>query len=138
MDLFEWTEDHIVHLPEIDAEHENIFRLGRELCDTIAAGAPKPRVKQMFGELAEAAAAHFSHEERLMKKAGYSSLAWHKQLHDAVRKRVAECLSWVAGGDRDACLEFLKYLSGWLNDHAGVADRMMASYLRNRARSRAA
>ena len=138
MGLFGWSEDHIVHLPEIDAEHENIFRLGRELCEAIAAGAPEPRVKQMFGDLTEAAAAHFSHEERLMKKAGYSSLAWHKQSHDAVRKRVAECLPWIDDGDLDACREFLKYLYDWLNDHAGLADRMMASYLRNRARSRAA
>jgi hemerythrin-like metal-binding protein len=138
MDLFQWSEDHIVHLPEIDAEHKNIFRLGRELCDAIAAGAPKPRVKQMFGNLAEAASAHFSHEERLMKKAGYSSLAWHKQSHDAVRKRVAECLPRTQDGDLDTCKEFLKYLYDWLNDHAGIADRMMASYLRNRARSRVA
>jgi len=138
MHLFEWNEDHSVRFPDIDGEHQNIFRLGRELCEAIAAGTPKPRVKQLMGDLAQAAAAHFSHEERLMKKAGYSSLAWHRRSHDSVRKRFAACLHSIEDGDLGACGQFLTYLDDWLKHHVGIVDRMMASYLRNRARARAA
>jgi hemerythrin len=138
MNLFRWSEDHIVHLQEIDAEHENIFRLGRELCDALTEGVPKPQIQGIFADLAEAAAAHFAHEERLMKDARYLSMAWHKDAHDALRRRVSQCLRWIEDGDLDNCEKFLGYLNDWLKDHAGIADRMMASYLRNRARSLAA
>ena len=48
-----------------------------------------------------------------------------------VRKRIEE-------GDRKAGAEMLEYLAGWLQSHIPVTDRMMAAYLRNFERRRAA
>jgi hemerythrin-like metal-binding protein len=80
------------------------------------------------------AEAHFTHEERLMQDSGFESCEWHCRQHDAVRRRAAET------NPRDAASvkELLKFVAGWLDDHTAVADRIMASHLRNWMRRRAA
>ncbi len=135
MNPFACTGGGALRLPEIDVEHHVVYRLAGEAWEALETGAPPPQVKQLFAELAEAGAAHFSHEERLMRKAGYPSLAWHKDAHDAVRARLAASLPKVEAGDLDAARRFLEYLHDWLDHHTALADRLMAAYLRNRARA---
>jgi hemerythrin len=134
MQLFKWSASHEVFLPEIDAEHKNLCRLGRELQKAIVAGEDSERIVSMLRVLLAEAEEHFRHEEKMMREAGFPSLTWHKQQHDAIRKRAKACMARVAKGDGEARAELLKVLSGWLRDHTAVADRMMGAYLRNAQR----
>jgi hemerythrin len=134
MQPFKWSRAHEVFLPEIDAEHRILFRDGAELYKAVLGGAAPESVGSMLQSLLAAAEEHFRHEERLMRSTGFPSRAWHKQQHDAVRRRAGECLERVAEGDAEARIELLRFLSGWLHDHTAVADRMMGAYLRNAQR----
>jgi hemerythrin len=131
MSLFKWSKDHSVYLPEIDAEHRGLCRIGAELHKAILGGSRPAQVRPILVSLLEAAEEHFRHEERLMKVVHYAAFDWHKGQHDNIRKRLKAAIKQVDSGDREAWMGLLKYLNTWLGDHMTVTDRMMGAFIRN-------
>lgn len=131
MSLFKWTSGHSVYLAEIDAEHRTLYRLGDELEKALLAGAETATLRPIVANLVESAEQHFRHEERLMRAMHYLSADWHKSQHDAARKRCKALAKEINAGNAAAATDLLKFLSGWLQDHMSVADRMMGASLRN-------
>jgi hemerythrin-like metal-binding protein len=131
MSLFKWSTANSVYLPEIDAEHRALYRLGNELHKALPAGADAARLQPILANLLESAEQHFRHEERLMQAIHYTAFAWHKGQHDAMRKKARAMARRVTAGDLAATGELLTFLSEWLRGHIGVADRMMGARLRN-------
>jgi hemerythrin-like metal-binding protein len=131
MQPFKWTKAHSVFLPQVDAEHRNLFRLAEELHHSIEAGAKAPRLQNEMQLLLEAIEEHFAHEERLMKAADCESFEWHKQQHNMVRKKGKRLLADLAAGDRTVPRNFLAFLAHWLCDHMALSDRMMGAEIRN-------
>jgi hemerythrin len=135
--LFKWSKAHAVFIPEIDAEHKNIFRLAEELQQALAGGPPAGQAQAILRELVTRAEEHFAREERLMRATGFPGLPWHTGQHDTVRKRVKEFVPRIEGGERKAALLLLEFLSGWLQEHTRLADCMMAAHVRNYERAHA-
>ena len=131
MSLFKWSSALSVYLPEIDAEHRAIYRLGDELHKAVLAGATPARLQPIVANLLETAEQHFRHEERLMRAIHYTEFEWHKKQHNAARKRSKALAKRIAAGDSAAAGELIEFLSEWLHGHLGVADRMMSARLRN-------
>jgi len=131
MSLFKWSKDYSVYLPEIDAEHRGLCRIGSELHKAILSGAKPAQVKPVLVNLLEAADEHFRHEERLMKVVHYAAFDWHKRQHDAIRKRLRQAIKQVEAGNVEPCQGLMKYLNTWLGDHMTVTDRMMGAFIRN-------
>ena len=48
MSLFKWSSAYSVYLPEIDAEHREIYRLGNELHKALLAGAARAQLKPFW------------------------------------------------------------------------------------------
>jgi hemerythrin len=131
MGSLKWTVSHAVFLPEIDDEHKEIFEALAQLDQSLADGSPLPRIRELTQRLVARSVEHFAHEERLMRAARYESLPWHKQRHDAVRKRARQVVPKIEGGDLEAGRILVEYLRSWLRDHTRLPDRMMAAFLRN-------
>ena len=138
MRLFHWTRARSVFMAEFDAEHRNLYQIGEDLHKACAAGAPCNALLPAVRALLAAAEDHFAHEERMMRAARYPLLDWHRRQHDAVRNAAGALLARIEAGDRRAVEELLDFVSGWLKDHTGVADRMMSASLRAFARAKAA
>ena len=138
MPAFKWDEAHSVHLPEVDAEHRSLFRLGAELKRALNKRAPAAEVEERVLALLADFSAHFTHEERMMRNAHYRLYDWHKGQHDTARKRARQCAVRIRAGERAAGQELVEFLSNWLRDHMAVADNMMGATLRNYYRSHAA
>ena len=137
MGLFKWSKSYSVFVPEIDAQHKNIFRLAEELHQAVVGGAPADQAQAILRELIARGEDHFAREERLMRATNYPGSAWHKGQHDTVRKKVKEFAPRIEGGERKAALLLLEFLSGWLGDHTRLADCMMAAHVRNYERAQA-
>jgi hemerythrin len=135
---FKWSKAHAVFLPEIDAEHRNIFRMADELHKAMNAGADSDRVLTLLRGVLAAAEVHFNREERLMRSLEYPLYQWHKQQHDTVRKRGREFLKRIEAGESAALESLMAFLAGWLKDHTSLTDRMMGAYVRNYERLHAA
>jgi hemerythrin-like metal-binding protein len=131
MQRFKWTKAHAVFLPEVDAEHRNLFHLADELQSAVLSKAEVRQVRETLRALIAATEDHFTHEERRMREAHYPSYVWHRQQHDTLRKKVSHLVPSIESGDGEAAVLLLEYLSGWLKDHTALTDRMMGAYLRN-------
>jgi hemerythrin len=138
MQPFKWTKAHAVFLPEVDAEHRNLFRLAEELHHAVEAGADAAHIQNHVQSLVAGIEEHFAHEERLMRSAGCASYGWHKQQHDAARKKAKQFAARIAAGDAEAPHTLLEYLGRWLKDHMSLTDRMMGAQIRNHVRLAAA
>jgi hemerythrin-like metal-binding protein len=124
-------------MPDMDSEHQGIFALAAEMHQAIRTGAGAPQLQTALTALLAQIKEHFEHEERLMRETAYSSYAWHKRQHDTASSKAAALEGRIRGGDTEAALALLHFLSAWLKDHTSVADRMMAAHVRNAQRSRA-
>jgi hemerythrin len=131
MPLFKWSDSNVIYLPEIDAEHRSIFLIAAELEKALHSRTTPEKFRAILRNLLAHTEEHFRHEERLMRAVNYPSFEWHKRQHDNVRKQAKGMARRIAGGDTDAPSLLLEFLAGWLRDHTGLTDRMMASYLRN-------
>ncbi len=129
--MFKWTRVHAAFVPEIDAEHRALFRLGDELQEAIVAGAGAERLNAIVQALVASMDDHFSHEERLMRSSRYPIHAWHKRQHDGARRRVRKFAESLAQDGEGVALELAEYLATWLKNHVGLTDRMFGAYLRN-------
>jgi hemerythrin-like metal-binding protein len=134
MGSLNWSSSHEVFVPELDDEHQEVFQALSNLQGAVNNRAPLQELASLSLSVSTCLLDHFAHEERLMRASRYTSLRWHKRSHDGVRKRVRQCLLRVEKGDTDAGRELVDYLSSWLRDHTGVADRMMGAFLRNQNR----
>jgi hemerythrin len=137
MGHFAWSTENEVFIAQIDAEHRDIFQLAEGLERAFETQAPPAEIREHLHALAAHAEEHFSHEEWLMQSVSYPSYGWHRQQHDTARRRLKLFVPLVEEGNIEAIDAFLEFLAGWLTDHTGVTDRMMASFVRNYERAHA-
>ena len=128
------TECRLIDIADVDAEHQELFRLCDGLQHALAAGASPSDIRSFVHVLVVHAAAHFAHEERDMHAARYPHQAWHQRQHRAARTKALAYERRLGTGDREAAGQLLQFLSRWMNDHIGIADRMLGAFLRNRRR----
>lgn len=121
--------------PKADEEHQQLFDLCGQLQAAVNANAPQPEVRSILRKLSRQATQHFAHEEREMRADGYAHYAWHRRQHLAAQARVKLLEPRIRSGEREAVRELLEFLPHWLNDHIGIADRMLAAHMRNRQRA---
>jgi len=127
-----------VFIGQIDAEHRDLFQIAEGLEQAMEAHTPPAEVRQHLQALTAHLEEHLSHEEWLMQSVSYPSYGWHKQQHETARRRMKLLVPLIENGDAEAADVFLDFLAGWLHDHTSVADRMMASFVRNYERSHSA
>ncbi len=138
MRLFKWDALYMVHMPEIDSEHQKLFRLADDLHRAIQTGAAGAAINGMLQELVKHAMEHFEHEERMMREVSYPAYEWHKKQHVTLTAKVTGMIEQFEAGEPHAPLELLRTLSDWIKDHSRTSDTMMAAYLRNHQRAHAA
>jgi len=138
MRLFKWSKANACFVPELDNEHRAIYREADELQQSLTAAAPEFEILEILHRLVATTEDHLLHEEGLMRSTRYDAREWHRQQHDTLRKRLRQFLPLIEGGDRQAALALIEFLSKWLKDHTTLADRMLGAHLRNQDRQHAA
>jgi hemerythrin len=132
MRVLEWSTSDAVFVTELDDEHKEIFDAVARLQQSLD-GPPSELVELTQG-LVDRIEDHFAHEERLMRAARYDALRWHKEKHDAARKRVGQFVVGILQGEATAGPELVEFLAEWLQSHTHTADAMLAAFLRNHQR----
>jgi hemerythrin len=137
MALFRWSSIYVVHLADVDAEHQRIFRLGADFHEALVNGAAPSIWLPILKELTDETVSHFQHEEEMMAATKCPSLDWHRSQHQALLKKFAALEAELQSGDREVALELLHFLAGWLKEHTRLPDRIMGAHLRNFQRANA-
>ena len=138
MQHFKWTKAHAIFLPQVDAEHRNLFRMAEELQQAVHAGAKPDRILELMRPFIAAVEEHFTYEERLMRASVCPDFEWHKLQHDTARKRARKTVKELEAGSAEKAPEFVEHLGKWFRDHMGLTDRMMGAHVRNYDRLHAA
>jgi hemerythrin len=128
--MFEWKNEYSVGIGSIDAQHQNLLAIARELYTAMSAGQGKASLSRILDRLVQYASVHFAHEERLMRLNDYPELAAHKGEHDALTKQVLKFQADFDAGRVSMTVQLLQFLKDWLEKHIKVSDFALAPCLK--------
>ncbi len=123
-----------VGLPELDGEHRTVGRTLREMLQAIARD-DRDQTLLLGEELVGNLAAHYTHEEALMREIAYESTARHAQVHKLFVAEVSERVDELGTRRLSADLSrWAQSLPQWFRRHAVTEDVWLARAL-GRSRS---
>jgi hemerythrin len=120
--MFEWKNEYVVGIGSIDAQHQGLFAIGRELHAAMSAGQGKSVLARILDRLVQYTTVHFAHEERLMQLYHYPDFAKHKAEHDALVKQVVAFQTEFNGGRATLAVPLLQFIKDWLEKHIKGTD----------------
>jgi hemerythrin len=131
--MFEWKNEYSVGIGSIDAQHQKLFAIGRELFAAMSAGQGKASLARILDRLVQYTAVHFAHEERLMRLNDYPDFQAHKAEHDALTRQVLAFQADFEGGRVSMTVQLLQFLKEWLEKHIKISDVAYAPCLMQKA-----
>jgi len=118
-ELVEWSPKILVGLPNIDAQHRQLF----DLAATFAGDGDQIRVLKSLAMLTEYVKVHLREEEAMMAACHYPGLQDHRQLHSEFRRMLFNLLENAKQMTLDQIADEVKFLiNGWFYNHILVAD----------------
>ncbi|MCM2332769.1 MAG: bacteriohemerythrin [Anaeromyxobacteraceae bacterium] len=119
----QWTSTLSVGVPEIDAQHQELFRRIDRLLDAVLR-RDRSEAGAVLAWLGTFVQDHFSAEERLMAETGYPDAERHVKEHRDFARRLAEIeADFEAHGATAAVMYALEqHAVGWLGDHVYFSD----------------
>jgi hemerythrin len=126
----QWTQALSVGIPEVDAQHQELFRRAERLIAALRAG-DRGEVLPLLAYLDEYVVHHFDAEERLMREAGYPGATAHAAAHRAFRADFAALVKDFrrTGPTALVALTIHNWLSDWLRMHIGGVDQELGRFL---------
>jgi hemerythrin len=128
--MFEWKSEFAVNIGSIDAQHQNLFAIGRELYTAMSSGQGRAVLARILDRLVQYTAMHFAHEERLLQLHHYPDFARHKAEHDALVKQVMAFQQDFQSGKSAMAVQVLQFLKEWLEKHIKGSDFAYAPCLK--------
>jgi hemerythrin len=133
MRMFEWKTSYATQVASIDAQHQNLFAIGRELYQAMSAGKGKTVLARILDRMVQYTTVHFAHEERLMRLHEYPDLLAHKAEHDALTKQVLKIQEDFRSGQAVVTVQLLQFLRDWLDKHINGTDQKYAPLLKEKS-----
>ena len=117
---YQFTEDCLIGIEQIDAEHRKLFSMVNEAMEVLQrAEGEEQAVVELIFNLRNYAIIHFKHEEEYMEKINDPELPKQKKEHAAFREKVNSIsLDGLTGETgRKTLEELLIFLARWLYRH---------------------
>ena len=126
--MYQFTEDCMTGIQEIDEEHSRLFQMLNEAMALVGTGADFGAIgKNLLQKLKEYAATHFVHEESYMEQIKDPELPRQKKEHAQFVEKVESCQ--IPEDDEkqsaQAVNELLTYMARWLYHHILGSDIMI-------------
>jgi hemerythrin len=127
---YEFTEDYLTGIEQIDKEHEHLFELANQTYDLLhdeLVTDKYDKIVDLINELREYTKTHFAHEEEYMESIGFQHIWSEKRAHKLfVAKLDAADLKKVDENQDQYIEELLDFLVKWLGAHIKGADKRIA------------
>ena len=88
---FDWSKDMETSISEVDSQHKEFFRIGRNMEQLLlmkCANVTEKELLDIVCDLREYVAYHFYEEEVIMKETGYSKLEEHTRKHNEFKNMI--------------------------------------------------
>lgn len=122
---FAWQQAYSIDVPEIDAQHQNLFALADALTRATQAGEAATELHERLRELLAASQQHFATEERLMETSGFPARAHHKHQHDCFVQKAVALAGDFKAGRTGLEATVLPFLGRWMKHHIVTEDRSL-------------
>lgn len=131
--VFRWIPAYAVNVPQIDREHQILFGIVESLNEAMRAGEGRQRLESLLAETVKYSRQHFSHEEALMRAAGFPELDSHKREHAELSSLIQAFQSRFQNGETTITIQLMQFLIHWLERHTTTCDLRFAAYLSSRS-----
>ena len=128
-DAFVWKDGYSFGQPDIDREHQALFRIAQELNEGVERGDAQEKLAGIFARLVAYTKFHFSNEEQLMRQENYPDAARHIGEHNRLTAKVASLERQFEQGEAAVTEDTLEFLRRWLDHHILGTDQMVARHL---------
>lgn len=121
--MYQFTEDCLIGIPEIDREHEKLFRLINEIFELLHNDRLKDKyreIRKILAELKRYTEEHFANEESYMESIRDPELEMQKKEHEEFRQKIAALdVSEIeeAETQQETLEDLMRYLTRWLYHH---------------------
>lgn len=126
--MYEFTEDCMIHVEEIDNEHRRLFQMINEAVALVDSTDDVQAIaSNLIKNLKDYAATHFAHEEAYMERMNDPELELQKKAHAAFTAKINafELDTSTPEALRASLKGLLEYLVRWLYRHILSSDMMI-------------
>ena len=130
--MYEFTEDCMIHIEQIDNEHRKLFQMLNEAFTMVQETEDASAITiSLLSNLKNYAMTHFAHEEQLQQRYGYPDYQSHHQYHQAFGKAAENLARRLKeeGGTAQLASRLNKQLVSWLINHIKMEDAKVARYI---------
>ena len=128
MDPIIWDDRLALNIPEIDAQHKQLFAIVNQLIQIQDRETSGDELTEILGALTNYIGDHFEAEEEMMIDHGYPGLESHREEHQAF---VTQTAYYIATYQRSGALikkDLLRFLKDWLVTHIGKSDAAFGAF----------
>lgn len=126
-----WHESLSVGVPEIDEQHQELFRRLNQLLEACNQGKGKESVRELVNFLQAYVVEHFATEERLQKQHAFPGYAEHRAKHAEFIRTAGELKFTLE--EQGPTLPFIiavnKTVVDWLAQHISKMDKEFGRFL---------
>jgi hemerythrin-like metal-binding protein len=131
MAYINWSDSLSVKVSSVDEQHKKLFDLINSFYEGISQNQNKETMLKLIMGLKSYTVTHFTHEERLLRQAGYPDFNNHKKQHEDFIKKVNEFQEKYTSGKLILSLEVTGFIKTWITEHIMKTDKMYVSHLTN-------
>ena len=122
---------------QIDREHQMLAYHINDFLEKLESGQDRERIECSYLALFDYTALHFSHEEQIMKEAGYYDIDIHTQRHKKLLAELQEKSRYILGGLEDDLVDVISFFYDWFSFHIKTSDVQLAEFLKQQSVARA-
>ena len=119
--MYEFKEEFLTGIEEIDREHRRLFEIAGELYDLKCEEFIPDKydnIRHILEELRDYTLTHFEHEEAYMKSIGYRKMFTQVSQHNALKETLSGWDLDAIDEDQDEAIEeMLRLVTDWLVNH---------------------
>ena len=134
MPLLQWDASWSTGIEAIDRQHLELLERINRLSDALIGGGLTAEIERTLCHLGDYVEIHFNAEESIMEEAGYPELERHRIIHNDLRATVTSLAESYLGEHQALPENLMAFLSSWLVEHLAGEDRLMAKFVRGRAK----
>lgn len=125
--LFEWNDDYLIGIEELDYEHRDLINRLNELHGELAQHDEKEKIEDCLREIQVRVAAHFALEEHFMIDNNFFNYTPHKEEHDNFLALIADLIEkFLVDPELSYGDELEKQLQHWIVNHILTSDQELA------------
>lgn len=131
--IFKWKDAYNCNIAEIDKQHKRLFEIGSNIYDVASLNDHYDHydeIMEILAELTDYTIYHFSYEEELLQKHGFTGYEMHKVEHDFFVKKLKKISRKDIEGEQNSTLmEIVSFVADWISGHILHTDMNYRDFL---------